>query len=377
MVDTWRYLQDDAVTATEGLAVDEALMASVQREVTGPRPALRLYTYASHAALVGRYQTLDAEVDLAACAATGTGVSRRPTGGGAIVMGADQLGVALVLPAGPTSPRELIAELGTGVVEGLRSLGVQAGFGGKNDLLVGGRKIAGLGLYLDPHGALLFHASLLVDLDVAFMLTVLRIPAAKLADQAEPAVRARVTTVREQLGGQVTVDRVRDAVATGFAARFGARLEPDRPTDRESQAAAELVRTRYAAAEWLHRESARPDGTGSAAFRSPEGLVRVYVAAQGSLAKSLLFTGDFNTLPAGLVELESGLRWCRLDPATVRERVAAARRSCPGDLGWRDDEDVVSAVLDAGSRAAGRDRAHPVRPAGSCYFPDPSTRSVR
>ena len=77
-------------------------MAGVGRDATRPRPTLRLYTYASHAALVGRYQTLDAEVDLEACAATGTAVSRRPTGGGAIVMGRDQLGVALVLPAPAT-----------------------------------------------------------------------------------------------------------------------------------------------------------------------------------------------------------------------------------------------------------------------------------
>ena len=126
-------------------------MAGVGRDANPPRPTLRLYTYASHAALVGRYQTLAAEVDVDACAATGTGVSRRPTGGGAIVMGRDQLGVALVLPAPATAapPRTLIPELGQGVIEGLRRIGVRAEFGGKNDLLAGGRKIAGLGMYTD------------------------------------------------------------------------------------------------------------------------------------------------------------------------------------------------------------------------------------
>lgn len=374
---SWRYLDDDGSGAAEGLALDEALMAGVGRGVAAPQPVLRLYTYRSHAALVGRYQTLAAEVDLDACAATGTAVSRRPTGGGAIVMGEDQLGVALVLPARATAPRALIRELAQGVVDGLASLGITAAFGGKNDLLSDGRKIAGLGLYVDPHGGMLFHTSLLVGLDVPFMLRVLRIPATKLADKAVAAVGDRVTTVRRQLGAAVSVDDVRAAVADGFARRFGAVLVASEPTDDEHQAAAELVTSRYADPGWLYEEQAQPDGTGTAVFRSPEGMVRVFVAAQGRLAKSVMFTGDFTSLPSGLKQLEADLRWRRLEPSAVAAVVAGARRAVDHDLGWRSDEDLVHAVLQAGSKAIERTAAHPVRSEGSCYFPDIDARSSR
>jgi lipoate-protein ligase A len=373
----WRYLADDDAGAAEGLALDEALMAGASRSAAEPRPVLRLYTYRSHAALVGRYQTLAAEVDLDACAATGTAVSRRPTGGGAIVMGRDQLGVALVLPGRATAPKLLIEELGQGVVDGLASLGIEASFGGKNDLVADGRKIAGLGLYVDARGAMLFHTSLLVDLDVRFMLRVLRIPAAKLADKAVAAVGERVTTVRSRLGSAVTLGEVRSAVAAGFARRFGATLVPDSPSDEERQAAADLVVAKYAATGWLHEHQAQPDGTGTAVFRSPEGLVRVFVAAQGRLAKSVMFTGDFNTLPTGLKQLEADLRWRQLEPSAVAAVVAGTRRSHADDLGWRSDHDLVRAVLDAGARAAQRTAAHPVRAEGSCYFPDIDARSPR
>ncbi len=221
--DVWSLLADDGAGAAEGLALDETLMSRVSRDVPGARPALRLYTYASHAALVGRYQTLSAEVDLDACAATGTAFSRRPTGGGAIVMGEGQLGVALVLPARAARPKDLIEELGGGVVTGLAQLGIEARFGGKNDLICDGRKIAGLGLYADPFGAMLFHTSLLVDLDVEFMLRVLSIPAAKLADKGVAAVGERITTVRRQLGSDIPMNEVRAAIAQGFARRFGDR----------------------------------------------------------------------------------------------------------------------------------------------------------
>jgi len=368
---SWRYLVDDGARAAAGLALDEALMHGVRRGATGPGPTLRLYTYAG-AALVGRYQTLAAEIDLPGCARAGLSVSRRPTGGGAIIMGPDQLGVALVIPSPATAPRLLLEELGAGIVDGLGFLGLAAVFGGKNDLLVSGRKVAGLGLYRDEQGALLFHASVLVDLDVDLMLQALTIPAAKLGGAARSAVRERITTVRAELGHPVSTDSVREVVAAGLARRHGIRLREGLPTDEETLRCAELVRSRYANPEWLHETAAAPAGTGSAAFRSGDGLVRVYVAAQQSLATSVLFTGDFTTVPPGLRRLEAALRWRRLDARTVGEVVAHVRGQDASDPGWERDDAIVTAVLTAASRAIDRETVTPVRPRGSCYFPDPA-----
>ena len=164
----WRLLADDGAGAGEGLALDEALMAGYARGAPPRPPTLRLYTYADHAALVGRYQHLDAEVDREACRSLGVQVNRRPTGGGAIIMGRAQLGVAVVTRAPAAErPRELLERFSGGIIAGLARLGLTVGFRGKNDLEVDGRKIAGLGLYLDGEGAMLFHSSVLADLDVA------------------------------------------------------------------------------------------------------------------------------------------------------------------------------------------------------------------
>ncbi len=366
---TWRYLRDDRAGAAEGLALDEALLRGVGRQASTPTPTLRLYTYAN-AALVGRYQSIDAELDLAACAVQGTEVGRRPTGGGAIVMGPGQLGVALVIPAPTTTPRDTLAALAHGIIDGLGLIGVRAEFGGKNDLLVGERKIAGLGLYLDANGGLLFHASILADLDVEFMLRVLRIPATKLAGRAAAAVEDRITTVRRALGREPDLEVLRGAIAAGFEQRNAIRLTPGRPTADEQADAARLVTDKYAHHGWLHETNAAPDGTGSESFRSPDGHVRVFVAVQGQLIKSVLFTGDFTTVPAGLRQLEASLRWRRLDRATVAGVARTVRGRVAEDCGWVEDQDVVGAVLGAGARAIDRERATPFRTQGSCYFPD-------
>ena len=371
---TWRLLADDGAGAAEGLALDEVLMAGYARGEPERPPTLRLYSYASHCALIGRYQNLAAEVDLAACERTGTQVSRRPTGGGAIIMGSGQLGVACTgrVPVGQR-PKEIIEALSAGLVAGLAGLGITATFQGKNDLEAGGRKIAGLGLYVDTAGAMLFHASVLADLDIGFMLEVLRVPAAKLADKAAAAVAERVTTVSELTGRQHGAAAVRDVIAAGFAATFGARLEPGTVSAAERDRAAALAGQRYAAPSWLAERSMSADGSGSAALRTPAGLARVYLTTHGDLIKNAMVVGDFNELPPALAAMESALRWRRLDEASVTGAVAG---SGAGQALGVPDGRLAAAVLDAGRQAGERVTAAPVRSAGSCYFPEPGSKGA-
>ncbi len=366
---TWRYLTDDGAGAAAGLALDEALMMSHARAAAPAPPVLRLYTYADHAALCGRFQHIEAEIDFDACARTGTTYNRRPTGGGAIVMGAGQLGVAVTTRAtADQRPKAMLLRLSEGVVAGLAKLGIEAEFGGKNDLKVDGRKIAGLGLYLDGDGAMLFHASVLADLDIPFMLDVLDIPAAKLGDAAVDAVASRVTTVTRELGERWTGELLRDAVAHGFREALGIELAPSSPSAAEEAAAAALVSDKYTTADWLFARTPQADATATALVKTPAGLVRLYLALQGDTIKSALFTGDFNDIPDPIVAFEQELKWARGDRATVE---AAARRAFAAGTGLEVPSAVlVDTVLSAAGRAAQRESiAAPARD-GSCYFPD-------
>lgn len=367
----WRLVSDDGVDAAAGLAADEALMAPYGRSAAATHDAtLRLYSYRSHCALVGRFQSLEDEVDLGAAERLGIQVARRPTGGGAIIMGAGQLGVAVATPApAADTPRDLLARYAHGIVAGLATLGVTAEMAGKNDLQVGGRKIAGLGLHVDDRGALLFHASVLGDLDVELMLDVLRIPGAKLADKPVARVQERITTVSRELGRPVPLDELRAAVAGGFATHLGVTLEPTPLSAAEAARRDVLVGERYAADGWTRQRSRLRDAHGTATLKTPEGLVRIYVATHGATVKSVLVAGDFNALPAGLSALESTLRWTPATHEAIAETVARAIDDHTLDV---PAGRVAAAVWAATDRALGAATgAHPVRPAGSCYFPDP------
>ncbi len=365
---TWRMLCDDRVDAAWGLAVDEALMAGHARGAGRREPALRLYTYRDHVALCGRYQHLQSEIDVDACVRTGTAFNRRPTGGGAIVMGAGQLGVAVATRAPAAQhPKGLLEELSRGIVAGLAKIGIDAEFAGKNDLKVDGRKIAGLGLYLDGQGGLLFHSSVLADLDIELMLEVLDTPASKLGHAGAAAVGQRVTTVSRETDEAWDGERLREVIALGFAETLGVDLVDSTLADDEQERAGELVATKYGADAWRFQRSPSSDATASAVLATPLGRLRLYLSMDRDVIKSALFTGDFNAIPDALGEFEAGLKWTR----AARGEIAALAHRTLGDasaIGIGADE-VVDAVLQAADAASERVVAAPER-GGSCYFPE-------
>jgi len=321
----WRLITDDNVSASYGLAADETV---AQRAGTGESPpTLRLYTYRSHCALAGRFQRIENEIHLDFCRAHGIAINRRPTGGGAIIMGENQLGVALMIPAGGDDTygraRELMEKFSAGLVWALNQLGVQAQFRRKNDIEVNGRKIAGLGIYSAGSGGLLFHASLLVDLDVPLMLRVLNTPFEKISDKEIATVAARTTTVRRELGHDIALNDVRQKVAEGYATTFKVELTAGDFTSDELQHIAQLEREKYLSPAWIFQTTEVADTVGAARMKTAGGLLEVKVALAGRLLKAVYITGDFFVAENAVADLEASLRW----HVSAPEAIAATLQS--------------------------------------------------
>ena len=317
---TWRLISEDGVGAAAGLAGDEVLVRGAAAR-TSP-PTLRLYTYRPHAALVGRFQDVANEVHVDACRRAGIELGRRPTGGGAILMGPDQLGVALAVPRGALQgrARDLMVRFSEGLRLGLAGLGIEAPFRGKNDLEVGGRKIAGLGIHRDASGGLLFHASLLLDLDVELMSRVLRTPFVAITERELEIVAGRTTTVRA-LAGDLGLDEVRERVAAGYAGSLGVELAAGELDDAERAAVDALERDKYASESWIFQRTDVPDSAGRAELETIGGRLDVRIALAGRTIKALHLRGDFFESEGAVADLESRMRWHPSDPEAVSATV--------------------------------------------------------
>lgn len=314
-----RYIADDGVSASFGLSADETI---AERVGTGESvPTLRLYSYRSYCALVGRFQNVQSELHVDFCREHNISINRRPTGGGAIIMGEDQLGVALTMPAHVEDTynraREIMAMTSEGLVHGLQELGVNAYFHRKNDIVVDGKKIIGLGIYRAPSDGFLFHASVLVDLDVPFMLQILNTPFEKISDKEIAGTMERITNVRRETNSKILLDTVRQIMAHEYEIVLGAKLIPGNFTADELEAIHKLEREKYLTDDWIYQTSSLEDTSGGCLIKTPVGLIDVKVAMVGSTIKAAFIGGDFFASEAAVAELEGALRWHSGQPDKV------------------------------------------------------------
>jgi len=359
----WRLITDNNVSDSFGLAADEALAQRVGRGESPP--TLRLYTY-SPCALVGRFQTVEHELHVDYCQENNIPINRRPTGGGAIIMGEGQLGVALVIPGSENDSysraRELMAHFAAGIRHGLGSLGIEADFKRKNDIEVNGRKIVGLGIYRAPSNGLLFHASILVNLDVPYMLKILNTPFEKISDKEIAMVSARTTDVVREIGRAVSLNNVRRRLVAGYEAAFGVTLVPGDFSIGERDDIAQLEREKYLTSDWIFQEIEVPDAFGSAKMKTPAGLLDIRTSLAGRTVKAVFIGGDFFASENAIADLESSLRWHSSRPqaiAATLEKVYDRRQSELSGIPLAELTEVVQTAVKNATIAESKVRSDP------------------
>jgi lipoate-protein ligase A len=219
-----------------------------------------------------------------------------------------------------------------GAIRALRSLSIQSGFRRKNDLEVNGRKIAGLGIYRDVSGGLLFHASLLLDMDISLMLQILNTPFEKTSDKGFRTIEARIETIRHAIGRSISMEEVRKKVAEAYARTFGVEFLNEGFTPDEIGDIRKLEREKYRSNDWIYQNVDVPDTTGSAKVKTPNGLLDVSVSLAGDMIKAVWIRGDFFTSEQALSDLEANLRWHTTRPGEIARTLVGVYRQHQPDL---------------------------------------------
>jgi lipoate---protein ligase len=370
----WRFIDERNLSASLGLATDEYL-TDIHTSYRGSKhPAiLRLYNYEDYSVLVGRFQNINAEIDVANCKKLGFGFGRRLTGGGAIIMGSDQLGICFTTSQ-KEFPWEHISELYTQfsapIIAALAELGIEASFRSKNDLEVGGKKIAGLGVYVNPKGGIQFHASLLLDLDIETMLKVLKIPIQKFSDKRKTeSIQGRITTINRELDVNFPMVKLKEIILEKYSEIFEREFDEKAISTEESLSIQKIGSETYESEEWIFQRSPQKDMTGVSLKKTPAGLLRTYIGLKGENIKSVLITGDFLDQEEMLVDIESKLKWSPLDKGHISQVVGKVINEYSSKKTFKNtlaDEDIVNAIWLASQRALAEKR---YTYNGSCYYP--------
>ena len=251
----WRVLRTGYSSAAMNMAIDQAVMEA--RREGRVHNTLRVYQWEPSAVSIGYFQGIEEEVDLNACKKHGVDVVRRLTGAGAVFH--DKKGevtYSIIFGEGdvelPGPVKDSYPILCSGIVDGLERLGIEAGFRPINDIVVGEKKISG-SAQTRRWGCILQHGTLLYDVDPRLMFTLLRVPNEKIRDKMIAAVEERVTSVRHETGGIVSIQEVEEALIEGFANVLDMDVSSEDLSPGEMERAEELARNVYASREWNFR----------------------------------------------------------------------------------------------------------------------------
>jgi lipoate-protein ligase A len=252
LVEEWRLLDTGLNDAFYNMALDEAIAIARSRSIV-PN-TIRFFRWEPSAVSIGYFQSMEEEVDIEACNRMGVDYVRRRTGGGAVYHDRDgELTYSLIVgedhPLISRDFQKTYEILCSGLVRGLRLLGVPAEFKPINDIVVGGKKISG-NAQTRSVGVVHQHGTILRDVNPKLMFTVLKVPGEKIRDKMIKSAEERVTSIKRFLGRDVSFEELKNALIRGFEEAFNIKLIPGEVTVFEEELALKLKVEKYSTREW-------------------------------------------------------------------------------------------------------------------------------
>ena len=280
-----------------------------------PEPVL-LFWQTEPTIVVGKYQNTLAEINLPYVQAHGIRVVRRLSGGGAIYSDRGNWMYSFLTEGDGSID---FGEGSTPVIDALQALGVDASFGGRNDILLDGRKISGTAQY-QLKGRSVYHGTLLFDTDVEQMIAATTVDPQKLESKGIASVRARVVNLKDYLPRYN---------AGSFGEAMLAQLR--RNCSVYEPSAEDLSRIESIAGErfrgWENVYGRDPRCTLEKSRRFPGGRVTLQLGLKGNRITAAVLQGDFFAGEAA-DHIAEALTGCVLS----REAIEAALQPYDGAL---------------------------------------------
>ena len=322
----WRLLDTGILTASENMALDEALLeAKNNRNIPN---TVRFLQFFPPAVLLGYHQSLEQEIRIDFCKRAGIEINRRITGGGAIYFDETQLGWEIICEKQffnmGIADADFFKRLSQPAIYALRRLGINASFRPRNDIEVSGRKISGTGGTEDGN-VFLFQGTLLVDFDIETMLKALRIPIAKLKDKEVDSAKERVTCLKWELGYVPDIDELKIILKESFEKEFDIIFEPGELTKREELLFKEK-KNKFESPEIINKIKLPKDKQQMicSIYKADGGLIRISLMINLSYNRiqSVVITGDFFTYPQrAIFDLEAELKDIPADRKVIEKKI--------------------------------------------------------
>ncbi|MHA2958493.1 lipoate--protein ligase family protein [Priestia megaterium] len=269
----WRFIDSNNRSPYYNMALDEALLEWHSKgEIP---PTIRFYGWNPPTLSIGYFQKAEKEINFDKVKELGLGFVRRPTGGRGVLHDEELTYSVIVSEEYPNMPKtvtEAYRVISEGLLEGFRSLGLEAYFAiprseeEKNslknprssvcfdapswyELVVEGRKIAG-SAQTRQKGVILQHGSILLEIDEDKLFSVFNYPNDRVKERMQRAFRSKAVAINAIAGRKISIQEAKEAFYKGFASALDIDLEPYTLSEEEEAYVEELARTKYGSDEW-------------------------------------------------------------------------------------------------------------------------------
>jgi lipoate-protein ligase A len=253
MKEKWRLLQTGYKNAYTNMAIDRAVMASNSKK-SAP-PTVRFYGWEPSAISIGYFQSLRDEVDIDVCNKLNIDYVRRITGGGAVFHEKELTYSIVISDSHPLIPKNILDSYGRicgAVIRGLNNLGIHSDYSPINDIVTNGKKISG-NAQTRKIKTVLQHGTVLTDVDVEKMFTVLKVPNEKIKDKLITNVKERVTSIKHILGFEPKFNEIADSMRKGFEEEFNIRLVNGELSKEEIELTKKFEEECFSSYDWNYR----------------------------------------------------------------------------------------------------------------------------
>ena len=288
------------------LAIEEYIL----RNLTDLQEVLLFYIN-EPSIIIGRHQNALEEINRTFVDENHIHVVRRLSGGGAVYHDHGNLNYSFITRGGMEDILNF-KKFTAPIVSALQKMGIPAELSGRNDLVVGERKISGNAIYSTNQG-IVCHGTLLLNANLSRLSEALNVKPQKMISKGIQSVRSRVANIVEFLPAPIEVEDFKQGIIDHIFVD-----EPEisqyRLTTADWDAIHQLSKSRYQTWDWNFGFS--PEFNVQKVNRFPFGEIDARIEVTEGKIKQIYFYGDF---------------FCECEPTELAQKLVGVRYE-PADL---------------------------------------------